>query len=65
MVWEETVKDIPSEQTDEAKEFIRTTATVGCRALQRLLVEKVLVESLTHAESAAEGKAAPSGAWCY
>ncbi|GJQ70909.1 hypothetical protein Trydic_g826 [Trypoxylus dichotomus] len=51
------------EQMDEGKEAIRVAAAVGCRALQRLLVEKVFVESFGHAESAAEGAAL--GVWCY
>ncbi|KAF2899866.1 hypothetical protein ILUMI_06314 [Ignelater luminosus] len=51
------------EQMDEGKEAIRIAAAAGCRALQKLRVSKIFVESFGHAESAAEGAAL--GVWLY
>lgn len=51
------------EQMDEGKEAIRAAAAVGCRALQKLKVSKLYVESFGHAESSAEGAAL--SVWLY
>lgn len=51
------------EQMDEGKEAIRIAAAVGCRSLQKLLVQRVYIESFGHSESSAEGAAL--GVWLY
>ncbi|XP_049819458.1 cytosol aminopeptidase-like [Aethina tumida] len=51
------------EQMDEGKESIRTAAALGSKALQKLSVRKIFIESFGHAESSAEGSAL--GVWLY
>lgn len=51
------------EQIDEGKEAIRIAAAAGARALQKLPLQKLCIESFGHAESAAEGAA--MGVWLY
>ncbi|VEN51679.1 unnamed protein product, partial [Callosobruchus maculatus] len=51
------------EQMDEGKEAIRIASATGCKALQKMRVERVFVESFGHSESAAEGSAL--GVWLY
>lgn len=51
------------ELIDEHKEAIRRAVATGCRALQQIHVEKIVVESFGHAESAAEGAAL--SVWAY
>ncbi|CAH2019747.1 unnamed protein product [Acanthoscelides obtectus] len=51
------------EQMDEGKETIRVASAHGCKALQKMRVRKVYVESFGHAESAAEGCAL--SVWLY
>nr|CAI5867784.1 unnamed protein product [Callosobruchus analis] len=51
------------EQMDEGKESIRIAAATGSKALQKMRVERVFVESFGHSESAAEGSAL--GVWLY
>lgn len=51
------------EQIDEGKEAVRIAAATGCRALQQLDTHKIYVESMGHAEAAAEG--AKMALWRY
>lgn len=51
------------EVMDEGKEAIRNGVAVGCRALQDICVEKIVVENFGHTESAAEGAA--MAIWAY
>nr|CAI5858146.1 unnamed protein product [Callosobruchus analis] len=51
------------EQMDEGKEAIRVASAHGCKALQKMSVRKVYVESFGHAESSAEGCAL--SVWLY
>lgn len=51
------------EKLDEGKEAIRVAAATGCRALQALDTNKILVEDFGDAECAAEGAAL--GLWRY
>lgn len=51
------------EQMDEGKEAIRVASSTGCKALQKMSVRRVYVESFGHSESAAEGAAL--GVWLY
>ncbi|KAJ8982672.1 hypothetical protein NQ317_017662 [Molorchus minor] len=51
------------EQMDEGKEAIRIASSTGCRALQKMSVKRVYIESFGHAESAAEGAAL--AVWLY
>ncbi|KAF6206415.1 hypothetical protein GE061_017648 [Apolygus lucorum] len=53
----------PVEELDEMKEVVRIAAAAGCRALQSLSLHKIQLDSLGHAESAAEGAA--MGLWIY
>jgi len=53
----------PEEGIDEQKEVIRIASAAGCRALQDLNLQKIIVESFGHAESAAEGSF--MGVWKY
>ncbi|XP_062551732.1 cytosol aminopeptidase-like [Armigeres subalbatus] len=50
-----------AEKLDMSKEAIRVAAASGCRALQELETNRIYVEDLGHAESAAEG--AHMGMW--
>lgn len=45
------------EMIDEGKEAIRNAAACGCRSLQNIETNKIYVESMGNAESAAEGSA--------
>lgn len=54
---------VEKECIDQGKENIRVAAGAGARALQALHVNKILLESFGHTESAAEGAAL--GLWLY
>jgi len=45
----------PEEGIDEQKEVIRQVSAIGCKTLQELQLQKIVVESFGHAESSAEG----------
>ncbi|PSN31995.1 Cytosol aminopeptidase [Blattella germanica] len=51
------------EDMDEGKEAIRVAAALGTKALQKIKIHTVYIESFGHSESAAEGAAL--AAWVY